>query len=526
MINIDGLFLSSDKTFKRKINEILIAINLETKYSKEEILEGYLNTINYGGVFGIENASQYYFNKSASELNLEESIILAGIPKAPNKYNPVTDYDASIKRAQVIAKVMLNNEVIDKDTYNKLFVNKVEIYGKRNDNDLNMLMYYQDAVYNELENIDSIPDSLIESGGIKIYTSLNMDIQSLMEEKIIENMDNSNMQVASIIINPHTGGVMAMTGGIDYTKSQFNRAISSKRQVGSTMKPFLYYAALENGFNVSNTFYSTKTEFHVGSDIYSPKNFNDKYAETDVSMAYALAVSDNIYAVKTHLYLGNKILYNTLKDFSFTSNLNNNISLALGTSEVYLDELTTAYSKIASMGKDVKRKYIDKITDTKGNIIYEANYDYKTKFDETTCYILSETMTNVFDPKIRINTSPTASSISSKLSSKYAAKSGSTDYDNWMIGFNKNITLGIWAGYDDNIVIDNSETRFIKNIWADVMENYNKKYKDTWYETPNNVIGIKLNPINGKIANDNEYSKYLYFENNNLPIEINKTLNN
>ena len=126
-------------------------------------------------------------------------------------------------------------------------------------------------------------------------------------------------------------------------------------------------------------------------------------------------------------------------------------------------------------------------------------------------------MTNVFDPKIRINTSPTASSISSKLSKKYAAKSGSTDYDNWMIGFNKNITLGIWVGYDENIVVRNEETRFVKNIWADIMENYNKPYQNTWYETPTNVLGIKLNPINGKIATDNEYSKYLYFENNNLP---------
>ena len=225
---IKNMYLDFDKTWQRKIEEAFLTLRLEVQYSKDEILEGYLNTINFGqGNYGIENASQFYFNKSASELNLEEAIILAGIPKAPNKYNPVSDYDASIKRAQVIAKVMLNNEVIDRDTYNKLFVNKVEIYGKRNDNELNMLMYYQDAVYKELDSIDSIPDSLIESGGIKIYTSLNLEAQSLMEEKITKNMKDSKMQVASIIINPHTGGVMAMTGGIDYTLSQYNRAISS-----------------------------------------------------------------------------------------------------------------------------------------------------------------------------------------------------------------------------------------------------------------------------------------------------------
>ena len=123
---------------------------------------------------------------------------------------------------------MLDNNVIDNNTYNNLFVNKIEIYGKRNDNDLNMLMYYQDAVYNELEKLNKIPSSLIESGGIKIYTSLNMETQALMEKNILENMKDSSMQVAGIIINPHTGGVMALSGGIDYALSQYNRAISSK----------------------------------------------------------------------------------------------------------------------------------------------------------------------------------------------------------------------------------------------------------------------------------------------------------
>ena len=140
---IKNMYLDFDKTWKRKIEEAFLTLRLETQYSKDEILEGYLNTINFGqGNYGIENASQFYFNKSAKELNLEEAMILAGVPKAPNKYNPVTNYDASIKRAKIIAKLMLENEAVDNDTYNNLFTNNIEIYGKRSENNLNMLKIF------------------------------------------------------------------------------------------------------------------------------------------------------------------------------------------------------------------------------------------------------------------------------------------------------------------------------------------------------------------------------------------------
>ena len=185
-----NMYLDFDKTWKRKIEEALLTLRLEVHYDKDEILEGYLNTINFGqGNYGIENASQFYFNKSAKDLSLEEAIILAGIPKGPNYYNPVSNYDASIERGKIIAKMMLNNEKIDTDDYNELFTDNIEIYGKRNDEESKMIMYYQDAVYKELESLDEIPDSLIDSGGIKIYTSLNMETQKIMEESILNNID-------------------------------------------------------------------------------------------------------------------------------------------------------------------------------------------------------------------------------------------------------------------------------------------------------------------------------------------------
>ena len=175
---IKNMYLNFDKTWKRKLQEAFLTIKLETHYSKDEILEGYINTIYFGqGCYGISEASKYYFNKKPSELSLEESIILAGIPKGPNIYNPVSSYEDAIKRGKVVADCMLNNGKIDKDTFNNLFKNTIPIYAKSDLNNLQTLMYYQDAVMEELKSLNEIPDSLIDSGGLKIYTNLDLNVQ-------------------------------------------------------------------------------------------------------------------------------------------------------------------------------------------------------------------------------------------------------------------------------------------------------------------------------------------------------------
>jgi 1A family penicillin-binding protein len=510
---IKNMYLDFDKTWERKIEEAFLTLRLEVHYSKDEILEGYLNTINFGqGNYGIENASQFYFNKSAKDLNLEESIILAGIPKAPNKYNPVTDYDASINRAKVISGVMVNNGVINQDTCDKLFISDIQIYGKDNENDLNMLMYYQDAVYRELENLDSIPDSLIESGGIKIYTSLNMEAQATMEKSIIENMIKEDMQVASIIIDPNTGGVMALSGGIDYSKSQFNRAISSKRQVGSSMKPFLYYAALENGMVSSSTFLSEPTTFMFSnSQSYSPANYNNKYGNKNITMAAALAYSDNIYAVKTHLFLGEETLVNTAKRMGIQGNLEPVPSLALGTSELSMLDFARGYTTLASGGYKRDITFIDRVEDMNGNILYKKNIKDDLVLNESYTYILNEIMTSTYNSAFIDYNSPTIISLASRISSKYAMKTGSTGTDCWMVGYDSNVLMLTWTGYDDNKEMEVKDGAISKNIWVDTVENLS--IEKEWYEKPSNVIGVYADAITGQEATDTKKSTIFYYVN-------------
>lgn len=509
---IKNMYLDFDKTWQRKIEEAFLTLRLEVQYDKDEILEGYLNTINFGqGNYGIENASHFYFNKSAKDLTIEESILLAGIPKAPNKYNPVTNYDASIQRGKVISGLMLNNRVIDEDTYNHLFLDTIEIYGEKSENNLNMLMYYQDAVYNELESLEEIPDSLIESGGIKIYTSLNMEAQTLMEKNIQKYM-NGDMQVASIIINPNTGGVMALTGGLDYAKSQYNRAISSTRQVGSSIKPFLYYAALENGMVSSSTFLSEPTTFMFSSNqSYSPANYNNKYGNKNITMAAALSYSDNIYAVKTHLFLGEETLVNTAKRMGIRAELEPLPSLALGTCELSMFDFARGYTTLASGGYKRDLTFIERVEDIHGNVLYEKQDKKDLVLNESYTYILNEMMTSTYNSSFIDYNTPTVMSISSKISNKYAIKTGSSGTDCWMVGYNPNLLMMVWNGYDDNSELEVKDGAISKNIWVDTVENLD--IEKTWYTMPSNVVGVPLNAVTGEETDDVSKTTIFYYVN-------------
>lgn len=513
---VKNVFLNSEKKLKRKIDEALIAMQIETNYSKDEILEGYLNTIYFDhGVYGIEDACRYYFNKSASDVTFSEAASLASIPKSPSNYSPIKNLERNLERRNLVLNEMFKDGKISSDELEIALDEELELYGRLDSTENENAPYFQDMVISELNKLNIDKDLLAK--GIKVYTTLDNKLNTMVNNAIKKYYPaSSGLQLAIFAINPSTGAVLDVIGGIDYNKSSYNRSISALRQPGSAIKPFLYYEALERGFTPATTFYSSKSTFYYNGLEYSPQNYKDIYPNRDVTMAYALATSDNMYAIKTHLFLGIDKLTESLKKFGFTSKINETISLALGTSEVTLSELTTAYSKIASMGKDVTLHYIDYITDIDGNIIYKNNSNFDELLNPDTCFILSETMTNVFDNNLAINISTTCANIASLLSHKYAAKSGSTDFDNWIIGYNKNIVLGIWTGFDDNRLIKNSSTRFIKYIWANVMEGYNKGvYR--WYDVPKNVIGIELNPTTGNVAKSGEYKKELFFKTNNLP---------
>lgn len=508
-----NLFLNFDKTWKRKIDEAILAFELEVHYTKDEILEGYLNTINYGGVYGIENASQYYFGKSASDLSLAEASMLAGIPQSPSNYSPVKNYNLARERQKLVLTMMKNNKVITEEEYNTAISTELKIIGKAKDNSLTSINYYKDAVMNELESLKQIPSSLIETGGLRIYTTLDISAQEDLENAVHSYInDETKIETAAIMMDPNTGGIMALIGGNNYSKSQYNRAINSKRQVGSTMKPLLYYTALENGFTASSSFTSEKTTFtFAGDKTYSPKNYNDTYANGPISMAAAISYSDNIYAVKTHLFLGENMLVDTAKRIGITSNLTAIPSLALGTEEISLLEMVTGYSSFANLGYKVEPHFIKKIEDNKGNILYENKEEKELVLNSSLTYILNEMLTYTYNQNFIDYNYPTLISLLPDITHKYAIKSGTTDTDLWIMGYTNNVVLGIWNGYDDNSKISSTDYSYHKNIWIDTMENYFKDHEAKWFDIPDNIVGVLVNPITGVTATENEQKKEMFF---------------
>lgn len=508
-----NLFLDFGKTWNRKIDEAWLTIRLESHYSKDQILEGYLNTINYGGIFGIENASKYYFNKSAKDLTLAEATILAGIPKWPSLYSPLVNEEASKGRQKLILNSMVKNKYITENEAEEAFKVSLTYNGTKSQHNLSTLTYYQDAVIEELKSIHTIPGSFLKTGGLRIYTNLDLNAQTIMEENIKKYMpDDTELQIASVMIEPESGKVIALAGGTDYSKSQFNRVTSSKRQVGSTMKPFLYYSALENGFTPSTTFTSEKTTFTFAENkTYSPKNYADNYPNKPISMAAALSYSDNIYAVKTHLFLGEDTLVETAKRVGISSSLGAIPSLALGSEEIGIMEMMEGYMTFANEGYKIEPYFIRKVEDANGNVLYEKKEEKENVLNKSIVYVLNEMLTNSYAKEFIDYNYPTCISIAPKISKKYAIKTGTTETDHWIFGYNKKILMGIWNGYDDNRVSDVNDGTVSKNIWVDTVEAYLGDEQDYWYEIPKNVVGAFIDPISGSLATEETAKKKMLY---------------
>lgn len=522
-----NLFLDFDKTWKRKWDEMWYTMKIEANYSKDEILEGYLNTINYGhGMYGIENASKFYFNKSAKDLDLAEASILTGIPKSPANYSPIINFDLAKERQLNILELLVKNNVISEEEKNKAYNEELKFSGADESEELTSVMYYQDAVLEELKNIDSIPLSYSDSKGLKIYTNLDLNAQRILEKNVKESIpDTSEIEASAVMMNPNTGAIIALLGGKNYNKSSYNRVISSKRQVGSTMKPYLYYAALENGFTSSSAFTSEKTTFTFSNqEPYSPSNYNNVYGNKPISMGTAIAYSENIYAVKTHLFLGEEALINVARRVGITSKLESVPSLPLGTNEISIVEMASGYSAFANLGYKVKGHLIEKVVDASGKVLYKANNKKELVLNSSLVFILNNLLTATYDKDYIDYNYPTAINLASKLTHKYGLKSGTTNTDTWYIGFNNDVVTAVWAGYDDNRNIDKSDYKYARDIWYKSIEAYELGKGEAWYEMPDNISVVLVDPISGKPATDSSpKKKMMYFVKGTEPSNTDQT---
>jgi 1A family penicillin-binding protein len=520
-----NLFLTLDKTWERKFKEAFFTVRLESSYSKDQILEGYLNTIHYGhGKYGIQAASQYYFGKDAKNLTLAEAAMLAGIPNGPGIYSPVISFKKAKQRQQTVLHTMAKNGYISGQQAKEAENEPLKIVRKAPDNSMHTAPYFQDTVKNQLKTKLGFDDRTIALGGLKVYTTLNTRQQKIAEKAIQETVTgNSGIQLGFVAVNPKNGFVTAMVGGRDYQKSPFNRVTQATRQPGSAMKPLLYYAALNHGFTPATMLKSEPTTFRFdnGKSVYKPHNFNSQYANGKITMLEALAVSDNIFAVKTHLLMGQNVLVNTARQFGLTTPMQKVPSLALGTSGVRLLDMVHAYSLLANGGVDNGPVFITKVEDYQGHVLYEYKPEKKRVLNQPAAFVTSQMMTGMFDKRLGGYARVTGASIIKELSRPYAGKSGSTNTDSWMIGFSPQLVSGVWAGYDNGREITLAADKiYAKKVWARFMEQALAGEPVKTFKAPQGVTAVPIDPSTGKLANGQcPVARLTYFVEGTEPTE-------
>lgn len=502
-----NLFLHHDKTWTRKFHEAMYALRLELHYTKDEILEGYLNTIYYGhGAYGIEAAANLYFNKHADDLNVAEAAMLAGIPKGPGVYSPYLNEDNAISRQQTVLMTMEDASYITRNEREK-WLNESLTFATDEEVEANRIApYFQDTVQQWLVNDLGIEQQVIDNGGLEIHTTLDFEMQSDAEKLVQDELaNNEDLQAGFVALDPRTGEVLALVGGRNYEESSFNRATQAKRHPGSTIKPILYYAALENGLRPNSMLKSEETTFiyDEGRKEYPLSNFNDSFADDYVTMLQALAVSDNIYAMKTHFLLGFDTLIQTAEKFGIEQQLERNPSLAIGAFDVGILEMVNSYSPFANGGYRVKPQFVSKVIDREGKVLYESDVVREKELDPAYTAIMTNMMQGMFETSLNAPyASVTGGSLAHFLDRPVAGKSGSTPRDSWMIGYTPQLLSGVWVGYDEGEDLKAGDESASKKIWGNFMKQALDGQLKRPFPVPDNVVEVSINPLNGMVATD------------------------
>ncbi|MBD1372016.1 PBP1A family penicillin-binding protein [Hazenella sp. IB182357] len=510
-----NLYLTHDRTWSRKWKEALYTVQLELHYSKDEILEMYLNKIYYGhGVYGIKRAAQVYFDKPVEKLTIAESAFLVGIPRGPQYYSPYHHLDHAIKRQQHILDLMAENHYISVAEATAAKKYDIVIAPQKPTTGLNA-PYFRDYVIQTAVNGYGLDESLVRHGGLKIYTTLHPQLQKVAEESVKQTLPNpSNLQTALLSVDPHTGHIKAMIGGKSYPDSQYNR-IFAKRQPGSTFKPFVYLTALQHGFTPLTKIESRPTTFIYKGQEYKPRNYQNLYANRPITMREAIAKSDNIYAVRTQFQVGIPSVIETAKRLGIQSDIRATPSVALGSYTVSPYELTQAYATLANGGIHRPLTGILKIVDSQGNVLVEEKSVAKRVIPTAPTFVLTQMLRGVLDSG---GTGRRAGQI---FQYPAAAKTGTTDYDGWLAAYTPQLATTVWVGYDQGEKIAHRETRLAQFIWGRYMNQSTTIVKPSSFQVPAGVTSKYIDPTSHHVATNQCPSSQLeYFVEGTEPTQL------
>ncbi len=445
------VFLTREQSIERKLKEMRIATAIEKNFDKKQILENYLNLVYLGsGAYGVADAAWVYFGKSPQELTLSEAATLAGVVPAPSTYSPLTNKELATKRRNLVLQRMVQEGFISDREASKAMTAHLTTNPKRLKRLVRKASYFTDYIEQELPKYISAEE--LNAGGVVVETTLNPKWQKAAEASVNYGLDQYGkwmkfQQAALVAIEPKTGEIKAMVGGRDFGKNQYNRVTQAQRQPGSTFKTFVYTTAIAAGFSPYKTYFDGEYCINgYAKDCkggYKPTNYKDKYRYKKISLYDGLIRSVNIVALRTMLDVGWKPTIEIAQKMGIKSKLQPTYSLALGSWEVNLLELTNAYATLANQGTYQPGYGITRIRDRQGKIIYEANFEPQQAIEPDTAAIMTWMLRGVV-------TSGTG--IPAQIGRPAVGKTGTSDEarDLWYVGYVPQVSAGVWLGNDDN----------------------------------------------------------------------------
>jgi penicillin-binding protein 1B len=512
---IKNWFLTSERTFQRKIKEALMALVTERKYSKEEILENYLNVIYLGqkgaqGIFGIWEAAQFYFSKELSELTIDEMALLAGLIKAPNRYSPYRSLEEANQRRNVVLGKMLEEKFISRTQYEE--ARRQVIHRRELVKVVNDAPFYVDFLKRQLE--ENYSNEVLTAEGLRIFTSLDLRLQKMAEKALVDGLERlerdyphlgkkseeDRLEGAIIVIKPQTGEVKAMVGGRDYQKSQFNRVFQAKRQPGSIFKPFVFLAALahgsmESGINFTPVTLVDDSPFkweYEGQQEWEPNNYKDEYFGI-VNFRTALEKSLNAATARIAREVGIKKVRDMAVRLGIHSHLPAVPSLSLGSVEVAPLEVAVAFSTLANNGVRTQPLAVKQVMDQEGGVLERRDIRVERVITPQLAFMMNHLMKGVLDRGTGRGARWHG------FHRPAAGKTGSTNdlKDAWFAGYTPDLLAVVWVGFDNQTKLDLSGAQAALPIWAEFMKRATAGTPVTDFVPPPGVLLVEIDPLSG-----------------------------
>jgi 1A family penicillin-binding protein len=519
-------FLTPDKTLHRKFQELILAARIERVYSKDQILEMYLNKVYFGdGLYGVEAASRGYFGKHASDLSVGEAATLAGLVKSPSSYAPTVSMNRATARRNVVLQAMLDAGAIDRAAFQSARAAKIALHDSLRASEPHG-QYFKEQVRREL--VDRFGWQRVYQGGLRVFTTIDMAMQTAAETAIADQIkaveqrrsawkarrastrarsgkpdgapdedESDPLQAALIAMDPATGQVRAMVGGRDFEESRFNRAVQAHRQPGSAFKPFVYATALESGYSPASVVDHLDDPIATLQGAYVPED--EHSSASSMTLRTGLRTSSNRAAVRLlqQIGIGRTVQYAKTMGIGDVPAVP---SLALGSGEVTLQSMTAAYAAFVNHGDVPEATVIRRVEDQDGGVLYQAQPASTHAVSDTTAFLMSTMMADV----INAGTGSRARQLGFKLPA--AGKTGTTNdfKDAWFVGFTPKLAAGVWVGFDEpRMILPNGFAADVAvPAWAKFMNLATRDDAPEWLVTPAGVTTAVVCRISGKLATD------------------------